>query len=63
MRLQRFFLRIDDSGFKSPQKRYGRNIYAVPIGVNRWFFAARPAFKMPCQDKGMPSKAAQGYRN
>ena len=29
------FWRIDDSGPKSLQERYGRNIYAVRIAANR----------------------------
>ena len=48
-----FFWRIDDSGPKSLQERYGRNIAA-----NRWLFEARPASNLPCQNKGMPSRAA-----
>ena len=60
MRLQRVFFRIDDSGFKKLQEWYRRVIYAVNIAVNRQFFPARPALNMPCQAKGMPSRAAQG---
>ena len=56
-----FFWRIDDSGPKSLQERYGRNIYAVRIAANRWLFEARPASNLPCQNKGMPSRAARGY--
>ena len=56
------FGRIDDSGFKNLQEWYGRNIYAVRIAANRWFFTARPS-NMPCQDKSMPSRAARGYRS
>ena len=41
--------RIDDSVFN-----------AVCIAVNRWFFEDRLALNMPCQDKGMPSRAALG---
>ena len=37
------FWRIDDSGLKNLHEWYGRNIYAVHIAVNRWFFIARPA--------------------
>ena len=55
MRLQRFF-GIDDLGPKSLQERYGRNIYAVRVAVNRWLFEARPALI-----RGMPSRAARGY--
>ena len=61
MRLQRFW-KIDDSGLKHIQEWYGRNHIAVRIAVNRWFFTARLALNMPCQDKGMPSKAARGYK-
>ena len=57
------FWRIGDSGLKSSQELYGRNIYAARIAVNRWFFAARPALDMLCQNKGMPSRAARGYRS
>ena len=46
-----FFFKMDDSGFN-----------AVRIAVNRWFFAARSALNMPCQDKGMPSRATRGDR-
>ena len=56
-----WFWRIDDSGLKSLQERYGRNIYAVRIEVNRSLFEARPALNLPCQDKGMPSRATRGY--
>ena len=56
------FWRIDDSGFENLQEWYGRNIYAVRIEVNRWFFAAMPALNMPRQAKGVPSRAAQGDR-
>ena len=56
------FLRVDDSRLKNLQEWYGENIYAVRIAVNRWLFTARLALNMPCQDKGMPSRAAQGYR-
>ena len=56
-----FFFRIDDSGPKRLQERYGRNIYAVRIAANRWLFEARPASNLPCQNKGMPSRAARGY--
>ena len=42
------------------QAKYLRRIYIV---VNRWLFeAARPALIMPCQDEGMPSRAARGDR-
>ena len=41
----------------------GENIYAVCIAANCWFFTARPALDMPCQDKGMPSRATRGYRS
>ena len=51
MRLQRFFWSVDDSGFN-----------AVRIAVIRWFLAAKPALNTPCQDKGMPSRAARGDR-
>ena len=51
------FWRIDDSGRKDFQG-YGRNIYTIRIAINRWLFEARPALNMPCQDKGMPSRAA-----
>ena len=57
------FWRIDDSGFKNLQELYGRNIYAARIAVNRWFFTARQALNMPCQDKGMPSRVARDYRS
>ena len=53
---------IDDSGFKNIQECYRRNIYAVRLVVNRWLFEARPALNMPCQDKGIPSRAARGDR-
>ena len=56
------FWRIDDSGLQHLQAWYGRNIYAVRIAVNCWFFEARPALNTPCQDKGMPSRATQGDR-
>ena len=55
------FWRIDDSGPKSLQERYGRNIYAVRIAANRWLFEARPASNLPCQNKDMPSRAARSY--
>ena len=58
-----FFFRIDDSELKSLQERYGQNIYVVRIAVNRWLFEARLALNLPCQDKGMPSRAARGYRS
>ena len=61
--LQRFFWRFDDPGLKNIQERYGRNTYAVRTAANRWFFTARPALNMSCQDKGMPSRAARGYRS
>ena len=57
------FWRIDDSGFKNLQEWYGQNIYAVRIAVNRWFNTTRPALNMPCQDKGIPSRMARGYRD
>ena len=57
------FWRIDDSELKNLQEWCGRNIYAVRIAVNRWFFTARPALNIPCQDKGMPSRVARGYRS
>ena len=60
--LQRFW-RIGDSGFKNLQEWYGQNMYAVRIAVNRWFFITRLALNMPCQDKGIPSRAARGYRS
>ena len=56
------FWRIDDSGFKNLQEWYRRNIYAVRIVINRWLYEARPASNMPCQDKGMRSRAARGDR-
>ena len=56
------FWRIDDSVFKNFQKWYRRIIYAVHIAVNRWFFTARPTLNIPCQDKGIPSRAARGDR-
>ena len=43
-------------------RRRRRNIYTVRIAVNRWFLTARPALNMPCQDKGMSSRAARGDR-
>ena len=56
-----FLWRIDDSGPKSLQERYGRNMYAVRIAANRRLLEARPASNLPCEDKGMPSRAARGY--
>ena len=60
--LQRFW-RINDSRFKNLHEWYGRSIYAARIAVNHWFFTARPALNLPCQDKGMPSRAARGYKS
>ena len=54
---------IDHSGFLNLQEWCGRNIYAIRIAVNRWFFTARPALNMSCQNKGMPSRAARGRRS
>ena len=56
------FWRIDDSGFKNIQEWYRQTIYALRIVVNCWLFEARPALNIPCQDKGMPSRAARGDR-
>ena len=56
-----FFWRIDDSGPKAFRSGTERNIYAVRIAANRWLFEARPALNLPCQNKGMPSRAARGY--
>ena len=66
MTICKVFWRIDDSGLKNLQEWYGRKIYAGRIAVNRWFFTARPALNMPCQNKEgrtevMPSIAARGY--
>ena len=52
------FWRINDSEFENLQEWYWRIIYAVRIAVDRWFFTARLASNMPCQAKGMPSRAA-----
>ena len=57
------FWRIDDSRFRNLQEWYGRNIYAVRIAVNRRFFTGRLDLNIPCQDKGMLSRAARGYRS
>ena len=55
-----FSWKIEYSELRNLQEWYGRN--AVHIAVNRWLFEARPALIMPCQDKGMPSRAARGDR-
>ena len=55
------FWGIDDSGLKSLQERYGRNVYAARLEVDRSLFEARPALNLPCQDKGMSSSATRGY--
>ena len=57
-----FFWRIDDLGFKNLQEWYRQNIYGVHTALNRWLFEARPALNMPCQDKGMQSRADRGDR-
>ena len=57
------FWGIDGSGLKNLQEWYGRNIYAVRVAANRWFFTARPTLNMPCRDKGVPSRATRGYRS
>ena len=49
-------------GSKTFRSGTDENIYVVRIVVNRWLFKARPALNMPCQDKGMPSRAARGDR-
>ena len=54
---------INDSGLKSPQERYGQNIYAVRIAANHWLFKGRPTLNMPCEGKGIPSRAARSYRS
>ena len=51
------------SGASTCRRVVPANYYAVRMAVNHRLFEARLALNMPCQNKGMPSRAARGYRS